>query len=43
MDVAIVHGRGTEAWTKVVVVIGPEAFLLCAYMDDKCPMPRRTL
>lgn len=37
-------GRGTETWTRMVVVVnGSQAFLLCAYMDDKCPMPRGTL
>lgn len=37
-------GRGTEAWAKMAVVgIGSQTYLLCAYMDDKCPMPRGTL
>ena len=37
-------GRGTETWTKMAVVVnGSQAFLLCAYMADKCPMPRGTL
>lgn len=37
-------GGGTETWAKMaVVIIGSQNFLLCAYMDDKCPMPRGTL